>query len=87
MRATRYKSTWEMSRVELARVFAEHYGYATTVADGGWIRRPDGTAVAQGWKSFADRIAARGWIREGVGVDWARAGQTPTLSRYTRKEA
>lgn len=76
--------TWEMTRIDLARTFAAVHGYTTTVADGGWIRRPDGTAVAQGWAAFADRLAARGWIREGVGVDWARAGRTPTLPRYTR---
>lgn len=79
--------TWEMSRIDLARTFAAVHGYTTTVADGGWIRRPDGTAVAQGWAAFADRLAARGWIREGIGIDWARAGQTPTLPRYTRSHA
>jgi hypothetical protein len=75
--------TWEATRVDLARRFATVHGY--TARSGGWIYRPDGVPVAHGWAAFADRLVARGWIREGVGIDWARAALNPNLTRATRK--
>lgn len=79
--------TWEMRPVELARVFADHYGYRTS--SGGWIYDPEGHPVAHGWQSFADTLAARGWIVEGKGIAWTRAtwaGARLPLSRSYRAE-
>lgn len=77
------KATWEMTEVELARVFAEHFGYTRR---GNWISRPDGVAVGCGWDHFAQRLRQRGWIRVGQGVNWRAAGEHPRLARATRNE-
>lgn len=81
VRLTSTRPTWRMTRVELARVFAEHFGWTVR---GNWIRDERGVAVAVGWDMVADRLAARGWIAEGVGVNWRRAGASPRLPRVTR---
>lgn len=73
------KPTWRMSASQLARVFADHFGF--TGRKGGWIYSPAGRPVAHGWDSFAARLAARGWIKPGVGIDWRRAGEAPRLDR------
>jgi hypothetical protein len=73
-----------MSAVELARVFAEHFGYTV---HGNHIQRPgDGRSVAVGWDQFAQKLTSRWWIAVGHGVNWRRAGETPTLPRVTRNE-
>lgn len=80
-------ATWEMTPVELARVFAHAHGYRG--AAGGWIYDPDGHPVAHGWQSFADALAARGWIVEGKGVAWTKAtweGNRLPLSKSYRAE-
>lgn len=80
-------ATWEMTLVELARVFAHAHGYRT--APGGWVYDPEGHPVAHGWQSFADALAARGWIVEGKGVAWTKAtweGNRLPLSKTYRAE-
>ena len=80
-------ATWEMTSVELARVFAHTHGYRG--AAGGWIYDPEGHPVAHGRQSFAEALAARGWIVEGKGVAWTRAtwgGNRLPLSRTYRAE-
>lgn len=74
--------TWRMAPVELARVFADHFGWAGR--SGGWIYDQNGRPVAHGWASLASRLAALGWIQRGVGVNWRLAGETPRLSRHGR---
>lgn len=73
-------TTAHMTKVELARVWADHYGYTTTVRDAGWIRDPQGRAIVQGWAAFADKLASRGFIRVGKGIDWRRTGETPRIA-------
>jgi hypothetical protein len=65
--------SWEMTRVELARVFALIHGFKGMPS--GWISDSDGVFVAHGWVAFADRLEARGWIQEGKGVFWTKAVQ------------
>ena len=80
-------STWEMTLVELARVFAHIHGYRG--ATGGWIYDPEGHPVAHGWQSFADALATRGWIVEGKGIAWTKAtweGNRLPLSKTYRAE-
>jgi hypothetical protein len=74
------KATWTMTAVELARVFADHFGY-TTSPRSNWVYDPAGRPVACGWHEFAARLQTRGWIRVGVGVNWRRAGESPRLGR------
>lgn len=73
--------TWAMTKVELARIFADHFGYTLHT---NWLARPDGVAVACGWQDFADALERRGWIKVGSGVDWRRAGEHPRLPRVER---
>lgn len=77
------KATWTMTSTELARVFAEHFGYTVK---GNWIQSPAGTPVACGWGHFAQKLTAKGWIKQGSGIDWRRAGETPRLRRATKDE-
>jgi hypothetical protein len=65
------KPTWQMSRRELAKVVAAHFGYYGKV--GGWIYQPNGRPVAHGWDAFATRLGAR--IVEGQGVNWRAMGE------------
>lgn len=74
--------TWRMRAVELAREFAAHYGW--TVRAGGWIYDGRGRPVAQGWDTLAGKLAGRGWIIEGVGINWRGAGERPALPRPSR---
>lgn len=73
------KGTWEMTAEELAKVWAEHFGY--TGHAGGWIHRPDGTPVCQGWTALAEILTRRGWIRVTYGIDWRASGEAPKLPR------
>lgn len=82
-------ATWQMNRTELARTVAHHFGYAAR--SGGWIYRPNGTPVTQGWDSFADMLETRGYIIVGKGINWRPMGQQlrlpnwrPAASRYPR---
>lgn len=77
--------TSQMTSVELARVFADHFGW--TAADGGWIyeAQPSG-AIVQGWTTLADMLIWRGWIVEGKGVMWAQFHGKP-VARILRTAA
>lgn len=66
--ATWSKSTRRMNAEQLARVWAEHFGYQGR--QGGWIYDDRGRPVVQGWAGFAARLADRGYIRTGEGVNW-----------------
>lgn len=79
--STTRTATWNMTSIQLARVFAEHFGYSVK---GNWIHSPAGVAVACGWEDFAAKLAARGWTRVGQGVNWRHAGESPRLPRATR---
>lgn len=72
------KGTWQMSAVDLARVFARHFGW--TGRPGGWIYTTDGRPICQGWDNLAEALTSRGWIRVGAGVDWRAAGENPRLT-------
>jgi hypothetical protein len=71
------KATWKMSRQELAKVFAEHFGFTGRL--GGWIYSPTGQPITQGWDSFASKLQQRGWIIQGTGINWRAAGEAPKL--------
>lgn len=62
--------TWQMTRLELARVVAEHLGWRG--AAGGWIYDQGGRPVAHGWAGLAALLERRGWIVVGSGVNWRR---------------
>lgn len=62
--------TNRMTLVQLARVWADHFGYEAR--SGGWVYDETGHPVAHGWESFAGRLAARAYIEVGVGVHWRR---------------
>jgi hypothetical protein len=78
----RRQATWHMSEVELAHVWADHFGY--TGRPGGWIYSPAGRPVAHGWAALARELSSRGWIREGSGINWRACGERPTIARVTR---
>jgi hypothetical protein len=71
------KATWAMSEPQLARVFAEHFGF--TGRPGGWIYSPAGNPIAHGWSAFGANLAQRGFIKVGQGVNWRRAGERPVV--------
>lgn len=71
------KATRKMTAEELAKVFAEHFGYAGR--PGGWIYDPQGVNVAHGWAPFAELLSQRGWIKTGEGINWRGAGERPRL--------
>ena len=77
--------TSRMTAVELARVFADHYGYGThrggTLSQGGWIYDKLGRPIEQGWVSFASYLERLGYIKVGVGVLW-RAADLRKPSRF-----
>lgn len=82
------KPTWKMSAVELARVWAEQFGYRGN--SGGWIgydnARGGWVPVAHGWSAFAALLARRNYVAVGQGVDWRRTylalGETPRLPMH-----
>lgn len=65
--------TWKMTKVELARVWAAHHGFAGR--NGGWIYSPSGRPMAHGWDSFADFLVNARVIVPGQGIDWTRSRQ------------
>jgi len=77
-----FKGTWEMSKAELAMVFADHFRFTVRLHPGygqfdgfdNWIYDPTGKCVARGWGIFADMLTERGWIEEGAGVHWTNMG-------------
>lgn len=71
-RILRGKATWEMTEEELARVVADHQGWAS--AEGGWIYDRAGRPMVQGWSGLARRLRDRGAITP-RGVNWRRLGQ------------
>jgi hypothetical protein len=67
-RLMRTKATWQMTAEELAKIYGAQRGYSSR--EGGWIYNAAGRPVVQGWSAFADRLAARGRIRVGKGINW-----------------
>ena len=65
------------TKIDAARVVADHLGWV--VAPGGYIKRADGTTVAQGWNATAARVANRGLIaktaRGGFQIDWRKVAK------------
>jgi hypothetical protein len=68
----RRMGTWEMSPVELAKVYAVHVGHYG--AAGGWIYSASHKPLAQGWAAYADRLVQRRVIVPGRGINW-RSGR------------
>jgi hypothetical protein len=62
------KITSQMSRVEMARVVAEHKGYLT--GPGGWIYTSQGRPVCHGYGALAKRLGSA--LMLGRGIDWTR---------------
>ena len=61
------KNTWQMTRAELAQVFAVHYGHHGK--SGGWIYDAGGKVLAHGWDAYAQKFDR--FLVVGKGVDWA----------------
>jgi hypothetical protein len=72
--------TSQMTAVELARVFADHYGYGVRPRSN-WIYDKLGRPVEDGWVSFASYLERLGYIKVGVGVLW-RAADLRKPSRF-----
>lgn len=68
--------TWEMTTVELARVWADHFGYGVRPRSN-WIYTPAGRPVRPGWVAFADLLVQLGYIVPERGVDWMAAHRLP----------
>jgi hypothetical protein len=75
-------STGRMTAEQLARVWADHFGYQAKA--GGWIYDDRGRPVVQGWDGFVRRLVVRAYIQPGTGVNWravdvakARGGWRP----------
>lgn len=71
---TTTKLASRMSRIELARVVAEHRGLVTS--SGGWLYTPNGRPVCHGYAAFARMLGDA--LVEGRGIDWRRI----TLPHY-----
>jgi hypothetical protein len=82
MPRTPNRPTWLMTEAELARVVAKHFGWEGR--KGGWVYDDRGVPVAHGWSELGQRMASRGWIKEGVGVNWITIPLTPRMSRISR---
>lgn len=67
---------WEMTDVELARVWAAHYGYGVRPRSN-WIYTPAGRPVRDGWVSFAALLVQLGYVTPGRGIDWRAAHVAP----------
>lgn len=68
--------TSRMTEVELARIFADHYGYGvrtTGIVKSNWIYDQLGRPIECGWVSFAKYLTQLGYIKVGVGVLWRMA--------------
>lgn len=68
--------TWEMTNVELARVWADHFGYGVRPRSN-WVYTPSGVPVRPGWESFAELLVRLGYIVPNRGVDWMHAHRVP----------
>ena len=70
-RLERTKATWQMTVIELAKIYAAHRGYYSR--EGGWIYNAQGVPIEQGWQAFANRLTNIGHIRAGVGINWRKS--------------
>lgn len=68
--------TWKMTRVELARVWADHYGYGVRPGSN-WIYSPTGRPVRGGWAAFAELLVSIGYVVPDRGIDWQLAWRLP----------
>jgi hypothetical protein len=88
------KLTSKMTAVELAKVWAEHFGLKG--APGGWIYtniEPNihpftkkaigwvGKPVAHGWVDLANALERTGLIEVGKGINWRASGEKPSVWR------
>jgi hypothetical protein len=85
------KLTSRMTKEELAKVWAEHFGMKG--APGGWIYTDiketglswglgwTGKPIAHGWGDLANALIRTGCIEVGVGIDWRRTGEKPLVWR------
>lgn len=71
--------TWEMTRVELARVWADHFGYGVRPRSN-WIYTPTGIPVRPGWEAFADLLVQLGYITPERGIHWLASHWRPHTS-------
>lgn len=79
------KPTTQQTRVELARVWADHFGYVVLYGSN-WIYSPINglgyrDAIACGWEELAAALERSDWIKEGVGVNWRLCGSVPSVFR------
>jgi hypothetical protein len=70
-RLERRYGTWQMTPVQLAKVYAVHVGHYG--AAGGWIYDQHHRPIAQGWSAYAQRLVARRRIVPGKGINWRRS--------------
>lgn len=71
--------TWEMTNVELARVWADHYGYGVRPRSN-WIYGPTGRPVRAGWEAFAALLVSIGYVVPERGIDWQLTWRLPHMS-------
>jgi hypothetical protein len=77
-------STSQMTDVELAAVWAEHYGWKGL--DGGWIADDLGIPVVQGWADLTRWLTDLGFIEVGKGVMWRATEQRWPWLRPDRQQ-
>lgn len=71
------KLTSQMTRLELARVFAAEKGHRGR--PGGHIYDDQGRHLAHGWEAYAQRFSA--FLKPGQGIDWTAANWTAAERR------
>jgi hypothetical protein len=79
----RNKATWNMTAEELARVIADHQGWASS--EGGWIYGRSGRPIVQGWTGLARRLQDARVIIPGTGIDWTRLPQGADIPASARR--
>ena len=73
IRYARTKPTWRMTRIELAKVWAEHTGIHSHRNGGGWLYFPrSDRPYVQGWERLADQLEASGLLVVGRGLNWSK---------------
>lgn len=75
----RDRPTWELTTVELARVWADHYGYGVRPRSN-WIYTPHGSPVRPGWEAFAELLVQLGYVVPERGIHWQLAWTRPHLA-------
>lgn len=88
------KLTSKMTKVELAKVWGEHFGLKGN--KGGWIYTAiepffhpftgkqigwHGKPIAHGWVDLADALERAGLIVVGQGINWRASGEKPLIWR------